>query len=68
MLIQEIITIDGRELQKTYSDAYKIRQIETGILYSVAVDATPCAYTYEVTDEPLPGARGRERGDAQSGF
>ncbi len=37
-----------------YSDAgYKIRQIETGILYDDAIDVLPCRYTYEETDEPI---------------
>lgn len=54
MLKQEIVTVDGRELQNTYSDAYKIRQIETGTLYTGAVDVIPCPYTYEETDIPLP--------------
>ena len=30
-----------------------IRQIETGILYEEAVDAIPCRYTYEETDQPI---------------
>ena len=35
-----------------YSDAgYKLRQIETGIIFPDAVDLNPCAYTYEETDE-----------------
>jgi len=64
MLKQEIITIDGRELQRTSSDTYKIRQIETGTLYTGAVDVIPCPYTYEETGIPLPvrqeaGTRGR---------
>lgn len=32
---------------------YRIRQIETGIVYDDAVDVIPCRYTYEVTDEPI---------------
>lgn len=35
-----------------YSDAgFKLRQIETGVLYDDAVDVVPCKYTYEETDE-----------------
>ena len=30
-----------------------IRQVETGIVYSEAVDVAPCQYTYEATDEPI---------------
>lgn len=37
-----------------YSDAgFKIRQIETGVLYDDAVDVLPCRYTYEETAEPI---------------
>jgi len=46
---------DGATLIRTYSDAgYMIRQIETGVLYSEAVDITPCPYTYEETNIPIP--------------
>lgn len=39
-------------LVRHYSDSgYKIRQIETGIVYSEAVDVVPCRYAYEETDE-----------------
>lgn len=38
-----------------YSDAgFKLRQIETGMLYDDAVDVLPCKYTYEETDELIP--------------
>lgn len=44
--------INGRI--RHYSDAgFKIRQIETGVLYDDAVDVLPCKYTYEETDEPI---------------
>lgn len=40
-----------------YSDSgMMIRQVETGVLYEDAVDAVPCRYTYEETDEPVPGS------------
>lgn len=43
---------DGRV--RTYSDAgFRIRQIETGIIYDNAVDVLPCRYTYEETDNPV---------------
>jgi hypothetical protein len=36
---------------KTYSDQnYKIRQIETGRLFTSAVDINPSRFTYEETD------------------
>lgn len=32
---------------------YCIKQVETGAIYSEAVDVVPCRYTYEETDEPI---------------
>lgn len=32
---------------------YCIRQVETGVEYSDAVDIIPCRYTYEATDKPI---------------
>lgn len=41
-------------LVRHYSDAgLMIRQVETGTLYSDAVDVSPCRYTYEETDTPV---------------
>lgn len=43
---------DGVNLYRTYSDSnYYIRQIETGNMYSEAVDVEDAPYTYEETDE-----------------
>lgn len=50
MIIEEFI--DDRV--RHYSDeGFKIRQVETGIIYEDAVDVLPCKYTYEETDEPI---------------
>ena len=43
-------------LEKHYAEdengvRYKIRQVETGIIYDEAVDLVPCKYTYEITEE-----------------
>ena len=49
MIKQEYFTTraDGVTLYKTYSDAGKmIKQIETGIEYSEAIDVYPVRYTY----------------------
>ena len=44
-------TIDS--LVHHYSDSgYRIRQIETGVLYDDAIDIQPCPYTYEETSIP----------------
>lgn len=41
-------------LVRHYSDAgFMMRQVETGVLYSDAVDVVPCRYTYEETDTPV---------------
>ena len=51
-MIIETILSDG--LVKHESDAnYKIRQIESGAIYSYAVDVIPCRYTYEETNIPI---------------
>ena len=53
MITQETLFIDGVELVKTYSDTYHIQQVETGVIYSEAIDV-PNIYTYiEVEDQPL---------------
>lgn len=45
---------DGVNLYKTYSDNNMyIRQIETGIEYSEAIDVEDVNYTYEETDTPI---------------
>ncbi len=45
---------DGVKLYRTYSDeGFKIRQIETGIVYSEAIDVENTPYTYEETDEKI---------------
>lgn len=55
MLRTETITRDdGVELLRTYSDEnFKIRQVETGIVYDEAVDVKNSGYTYEETDEKI---------------
>lgn len=46
---------DGVELYRTFSDTdHYIRQKETGVIYSDAVDVENAPYTYEETDIPLP--------------
>ncbi len=45
---------DGVKLYITYSDeGYKIKQVETGILYEEAIDEENSEYTYEETDEKI---------------
>jgi len=53
MIIEEYLS---ETRVRHYSDrGVMIRQIETGVLYEDAVDNVPCRYTYEETDEPIPG-------------
>ena len=48
MIVEEIIS---EKLVRHYSDEnMMIKQNETGILYSDAIDTIPCRYTYEETD------------------
>jgi hypothetical protein len=45
---------DGVKLFKTYSDSnMHIRQVETGIEYSEAIDVENAPYTYEETDKAI---------------
>ena len=54
MIISKEIEVNGRNLIKHQSDSEKyIRQVETGIEYSSAVDVIPCRYTYEETDRVI---------------
>ena len=51
------------DLERHYSDAGKmILQVETGAIYSEAVDVYPCRYTYKETEEDIPEEE-PERGD-----
>ena len=56
MLIKEfyIKRKDGVNLYRTYSDEkFKIRQIETDVLYDEAIDVEDSNYTYEETNIPI---------------
>ena len=45
---------DGVNLYRTYSDEnYKIRQVETGVIYDEAIDVENAEYTYEETEEKI---------------
>lgn len=46
---------DGVNLYRNYSDSgLYIRQVETGNVYSEAIDVDGAPYTYEETDELIP--------------
>lgn len=56
MLVREfyIKRKDGTDLYQTYSDEnFKIRQIETDVLYDEAIDVEDSNYTYEETNIPI---------------
>lgn len=45
---------DGVYLYRTFSDTgYRIRQIQTGIIYDEAIDTEHSGYVYEETNEPI---------------
>ena len=57
MIVREFYEtrFDGVNLYRTYSDTnHYIRQKETGVVYSDAVDVEEASYTYEETDELIP--------------
>ena len=54
MIKTEIITINGKEYVRTYSDRdMQIRQDGTGAMYDEAVDPIDSGRTYTETDEPI---------------
>jgi hypothetical protein len=56
MIKQELYTVrnDGVKLLKTYSDGnFKIRQVETGHIYDMAIDVEGAPFTYEETEEKI---------------
>ena len=54
MIKSETITINGRTLVRTYSDAnLMIRQDSIGNIYSEAVDPVGSGRTYTETDTPI---------------
>lgn len=54
MITQIEKEINGRHFIETSSDEFYIRQVQTGIIYAIALDIAPCTFTYEETDDPLP--------------
>lgn len=53
MIVQEIFE-DNPDLIRTYSSAgFKILQVDTGFLYTEAIDIANTTHTYEETDEPI---------------
>ena len=56
MIIKEFYKTrkDGVNLYRTYSDnKLMIKQVETGNVYSEAIDVENAAYTYKETDIPI---------------
>ena len=59
--------VENGERIRHYSDRdFKIRQIETGVIYDDAVDVLPCRYTYEETNEPIEVDESEENPDTQA--
>ena len=59
MLVREFYghnNVLDEDMYRTYSDeGFKIKQIETGIIYDEAIDLESKHYTYEETDIPIEG-------------
>lgn len=56
MIKKELYTIreNGIKLYRTYSDEhFKIKQLETGVIYDEAIDIETADYTYEETTEKI---------------
>lgn len=56
MIVREFYEkrFDGVNLYRTYSDeGFYIKQIETGNIYSEAIDVESAIFTYEETDEKI---------------
>lgn len=56
MIVREFYEkrFDGVNLYRTYSDeGFYIKQVETGNIYSEAIDVENAPYTYEETDEKI---------------
>jgi hypothetical protein len=54
MIVRELYKIryDGVRLYRTYSDTnHHIRQKETGVVYTDAIDVEDAPYTYEETED-----------------
>lgn len=52
-MIREELIENGERIRHWSDLNFKIRQIETGIIYDDAIDVIPCKYTYEETNEPI---------------
>lgn len=61
MIVAEKINVKGKEFVRHESDLGKmIRQVETGLEYTSAVDVIPCRYTYEEMEKDIPMRPERE--------
>lgn len=50
-MIKTELLKDGTLIRHYSTEGFKIRQIETDVIYDEAIDVVPCRYTYEETDE-----------------
>lgn len=63
MIVREFYEkrFDGVNLYRTYSDeGFYIKQVETGNIYSEAIDVEDAPYTYEETSEPIEEEKEKE--------
>ena len=59
-LVQESLTIGGRDFIKTYSDQGMKIERQDGILFDDAVDPVDMGRTYTETDIPIEGETAEE--------
>lgn len=52
-MIQTEYLQDGRLIRHFSDEGLMLRQVETGIVYTEAVDVVPSQYTYEETDQVI---------------
>ena len=58
MLKKEVITVEGIEFTRHYSDSgVLIRKVGTEEVYEEALDDIPCPYTYEETVTEIPSEK-----------
>ncbi len=52
-MIKTELLKDGTLIHHYSDKEMKLLQVETGMVYTDAIDVVPCQYTYEETDTPI---------------
>lgn len=62
MIKSSIIVVDGKTLKRTFSDAgFMIKQVETGNIFSEAVDPLDSKFTYRETNRLITSKFGNRK-------